>query len=79
MPPRRGEETAAYVPTGELVGAVSAGRHELLQQIGAGGMGVVYMAEQQASVPRNALAGDWDDSATIIRIDHSAVTGHGDS
>jgi len=38
-------------PEGEDPGAI-VGRYKLLQQIGEGGFGVVFMAEQQEPVPR---------------------------
>jgi serine/threonine-protein kinase len=43
--------TAAYRPLTEGPGTV-IGPYKLLQQIGEGGMGVVYMAEQQEPVRR---------------------------
>ena len=55
-PPRRPaqngpEGTGAYVPN-EQPGAIIAGRYKLLQQIGEGGMGTVWMADQTDPVKR---------------------------
>src|SRR5215831_13761177 len=45
------ELTAAYTP-GAQPGTVIAGRYKLLQQIGEGGMGTVYVAQQAEPVKR---------------------------
>jgi hypothetical protein len=48
------ERTDAHVPAGEQVGAVIAGCYKLLEQIGEGGMGTVWVAEQTQPVRRSS-------------------------
>jgi serine/threonine protein kinase/WD40 repeat protein len=64
-----GERTTAFIPTGEQVGSVLAGRYKLLEQIGEGGMGTVWVAEQIEPVRRRValkLVKPGMDSKTVL-------------
>jgi serine/threonine protein kinase/tetratricopeptide (TPR) repeat protein len=63
-------QTGAYAPPAEAPGAVIAGRYKLLQRIGEGGMGSVWMADQLEPVKRRVavklIHGDRGTSQTIL-------------
>jgi hypothetical protein len=44
------DQTAGYAPTSEQSGNIIAGRYKLLEEIGGGGMGTVWVAEQTTPV-----------------------------
>src|SRR5262245_16430369 len=66
------DPTAAHFPAAGAVGSVVAGRYKLLQQIGEGGFGVVYLAEQEQPVRRQValkvIKPGMDTAAVIARF-----------
>ena len=59
------DATRTHQPTGEAVGAMIVGKYKLLQQIGEGGMGTVWMADQTEPVKRRV-------AVKLIRVERGS-------
>jgi tetratricopeptide (TPR) repeat protein/serine/threonine protein kinase len=70
QPPPTEQQLGPPDPPAEVPGAIIAGRYKLLQRIGEGGMGSVWMADQLAPVKRRVavklIHGDRGGSQTIL-------------
>jgi serine/threonine protein kinase len=71
--PAGGAATTSYHGPAEAVGAVIAGRHKLLEPIGEGGMGTVWVAEQTQPVRRKValklIKAGMDSHAVLARFE----------
>jgi eukaryotic-like serine/threonine-protein kinase len=67
------DRTAGYVPTTEQPGTIIAGRFKLLEEIGQGGMGTVWAAEQTTPVRRKValklIKAGMDSGAVLARFE----------
>jgi serine/threonine protein kinase/WD40 repeat protein len=72
-PTRDPDATAAHETNVAHIGTIIAGRYKLLEQIGDGGMGTVWMAEQQKPVKRlvavKLIKAGMDSKAILARFD----------
>jgi serine/threonine protein kinase len=71
--PDRQPETADYGDPTARVGAVLAGKYKLMEEIGEGGMGAVYMAQQTEPVKRavavKVIKAGMDSKAVLARFE----------
>ncbi len=84
LPPEAGDGTSAHVPEGlpqtedhgdptARVGSVLAGKYKLIEEIGEGGMGSVYLAQQTEPVKRavavKVIKAGMDSKAVLARFE----------
>jgi hypothetical protein len=84
MPAEPGEGTSAHLPDSQAptkeygdptarVGAILAGKYKLIEEIGEGGMGNVYMAQQTEPVKRafavKVIKAGMDSKAVLVRFE----------
>ena len=77
-PPQSRDATADYAPITERPGT-RIGRYRLMEQIGEGGFGLVFVAEQQEPVRRKValkvIKPGMDSAQVIARFDSGACAG----
>ncbi len=73
LAPQDHDETYSYRPNAPKPSSIFAGRYKLLQVIGEGGFGIVYMAEQMEPVRRRVaiklLKANMDSKSAVVRFE----------